>query len=120
VAATTVDQTAEAIGPLADLPLVGGRIREAVARIRLGAAQANIDAKRTRSSIDGLARLLGLAVALAPTVPIAAGYAAYRVIEARRRRRARSAILPPSNGPPAPPERDAARAVPAHQAAVTG
>jgi hypothetical protein len=95
-AATTVDQTADALAPLERLPLVGDSVRLAVQRIRMGAADASADAASTRNGIDHLAGLLGWSVAIAPAVPIAVGYAAYRVTEARRRRFRRR-----THGPPA-------------------
>jgi len=93
VAASTVDQTADALTPMADLPFIGDQVKLAQQRIRVAAARASADAGTSRQSIEQLARLLGWAVAIAPTVPIAVGYATFRVIEWRRRRRARRYAL---------------------------
>src|SRR6266550_6056356 len=94
VAANTTDQTADALSPLAQLPFgIGDQIRASQARIHDAAAQARANARISRRSIEQLSGLLGWAIAVAPTVPIGVGYAAFRVIKARRRRRARR--IPP-------------------------
>jgi hypothetical protein len=87
VAASTVDRTADALTPLAKLPFVGDRIQQAQAGIHQAAEDARANAATSRQSIQDLARLLGWAVALAPTVPIVVGYAALRYFDARRHRR---------------------------------
>jgi hypothetical protein len=89
IAASTVDRTADALDPLANLPFVGKRIEEAQANIHQAAEDARANAATSRQSILDLSRLLGWAVALAPTVPIVAGYAVWRLVDARRRRRFR-------------------------------
>jgi hypothetical protein len=87
VAAATVDRTADALTPLAKLPFIGDRIQDAQAQIHQAAEEARANAVTSRQSIQDLARLLGWAVVLAPTVPIVVGYAALRYFDARRRRR---------------------------------
>jgi hypothetical protein len=88
VAASTVDRTADALTPLARLPFgVGDRIQAAQADIHQAAEDARANAVTSRQSIQDLARLLGWAVALAPTVPIVVGYGAIRYFDAQRRRR---------------------------------
>jgi hypothetical protein len=89
VAAATVDRTADALTPLAKLPFIGGRIQDAKAQIHQAAEEARANAVTSRQSIQDLARLLGWAVALAPTVPILVLYAVLRFLDVRRRRWAR-------------------------------
>jgi hypothetical protein len=89
LSATTVDRTADALDPLAQLPFIGTRVREAQTRIRSAAREARGNAAESRTSIENLSWLLGLAVAVAPSVPIAAGYTAFRAIGVTRRRRQR-------------------------------
>jgi hypothetical protein len=98
-AATAVDGSADALGPLARVPIVGDQVRRTQARIRAAAALAWMDARTSRGDIRRLGALLGWTVAVAPTVPVAAAYGAFRVVDARRRRdRRRSA----RQGRPAP------------------
>ena len=89
LSATTVDRTADALDPLAQLPFIGTRVRDAQTRIRMAAREARGNAAESRTSIENLSVLLGWAVAVAPSVPIAVGYAAFRVMGVTRRRRER-------------------------------
>jgi hypothetical protein len=82
---TTVAVNAQALGAtshtldsLSGLPLVGGRIRTAAEQIRLAASRTERDALASRSQFHHLAVLLGLAVALVPTLPVAGIYLAVR------------------------------------------
>lgn len=106
LSATTVDRTADALDPLAQLPLVGGRVRETQARIHAAAREALGNSARSRTSIEDLSGLLGWVIAVAPSAPIAVGYVAFRVMGVTRRRRERAGSIPNSGhrGPSLPVE----------------
>ena len=99
LSATTVDRTADALDPLAQLPFVGDRVRETQARIHAAAREARGNAARSRASIESLSGLLGWVTAVAPSAPIAVGYAAFRVMGVMRRRRERAASIPNAGHP---------------------
>lgn len=67
-----VEQTGDALQGLRSIPFVGSD----VARIGREVSAAGVDARRSgrssRSSVDGLATLLGVAIAVVPTVPMIA------------------------------------------------
>jgi hypothetical protein len=67
-----VKQTGEALQGLRSIPFVGGD----VARIGREVSAAGVSARRSgrssRSSVDSLATLLGIAIAIVPTVPMLA------------------------------------------------
>jgi hypothetical protein len=67
-----VQQTGDALQGLSSIPLVGGD----VGRVGRQVSAAGIDARRSgrssRTAVDNLATLLGVSIALVPTVPMIA------------------------------------------------
>jgi len=71
------------LGSLSDVPLVGGGIGESAERITDAGRGAAAKGRESRETIESLSILLGLAIALVPTLPLLALYAPLRL--ARRR-----------------------------------
>jgi hypothetical protein len=66
-----VRSSGAAIGSLTDLPLVGDRLAEPSSRI-VAAGESAIDSGRTsRASVQNLSVLLGVSIAVIPSVPLA-------------------------------------------------
>lgn len=76
--ARALGATSDSLGSLSDLPLVGDRVGGVASEIRKAAAQTEAEALASRGRFHGLAILLGLIVALVPTLPIVVIYLAYR------------------------------------------
>ena len=80
-----VKQTGDALQSLSSIPLVGGD----VGRIGRQVSAAGIDARRSgrssRTAVDNLARLLGVSIALVPTVPMIALFVVTLRLAGRRR-----------------------------------
>jgi hypothetical protein len=66
--------TAAGLGSLAGLPFVGDRIAELERRVELEADRAIESGRSSRSNISRLAVLIGITVAVIPTVPPIALY----------------------------------------------
>lgn len=82
---TSVAQNAKALGDtggslssLSGLPLVGDRVGNVASEVRKAAAQTEAEALAMRGRFHSLAILLGLMVALVPTLPIVVIYLAFR------------------------------------------
>ena len=69
-----IHQTADGLGSLGTLPLVGERIVELERRVQAQADLAIASGRSSRSNIAHLAVLIGVSVALMPTVPPLAGW----------------------------------------------
>ena len=93
-----IHQTADALNALGDLPFVSGNPGEAVGRtaddvdrfavrVRAAARDARITGTNAQDSAQTLAVVLGLAVALAPTLPALALYLLLRPLVAQELRR---------------------------------
>jgi hypothetical protein len=86
-----LQQTGQTLDGLADAPLVGDRVGAAATQIR-DAGSSTIESGRiSRSSIHDLSWMLGVFVAVIPTVPILGLYVPLRVAVERERRAARRA-----------------------------
>ncbi|HEY7667161.1 MAG TPA: hypothetical protein VIE12_03455 [Actinomycetota bacterium] len=83
---------ADAIGGLADLPVIGSAF-DAVASAIGGVGDATTDLGTSgQRAVDRAAALMGWALALAPTVPFLAIWVPFRVIRERERSSIRSAL----------------------------
>jgi hypothetical protein len=74
-----VEASGTALGALRDLPLVGGAFSAPAEGIREAGRSARASGLESRQSIDALSTLLGLAVALIPSVPLIAIYLPARI-----------------------------------------
>jgi hypothetical protein len=66
--------TGKAIGALGAVPFVGGDIARVANRVTAAGVSAQRSGRESRSTVDRLAILLGIAVGLIPTVPVIALY----------------------------------------------
>lgn len=69
-AARGLSSTADSLRDIEDLPFVGKQIGEAANSVDRGADSTRASSEEVRGSIQLLAILLGLAVAILPTVPL--------------------------------------------------
>ena len=79
----------EAVGPL---PFVGGEISHLAAQATAAGASARASGASTAATIDQLAVILGIAIALIPTVPLLALYVPLALSWRRDRNAVRSAV----------------------------
>lgn len=91
-AGAATESTGHALAAIADLPLVGGRIAGLAAQAIAAGASARTSGAATASTIDHLAVLLGVAIALIPTVPVLALYLPLLLSWRRDRAAVRSAV----------------------------
>jgi hypothetical protein len=70
--------TGEALQGLGAIPFVGGDVSRVGRRVSLAGASAEQSGRSSRTTIDRLAILLGLAVGLVPTVPVLVLYVLLR------------------------------------------
>lgn len=84
---------------LASLPLVGSRVSPLAARARGEARSIEVASQATDESIRELSILLGVAVALAPTVPLLALFVPLRVSQEREARAFRRAVRQKTDDP---------------------
>jgi hypothetical protein len=73
-AGAATESTGHALAAVGHLPFVGGRISELAAQTVAAGASARTSGASTATTIDQLAVLLGIAIALIPTVPLLALY----------------------------------------------
>jgi hypothetical protein len=73
-AGTATESTGHALAAIGGLPFVGGRIAHLAAQAVAAGASARTSGASTAATIDQLAVLLGIAIALIPTVPLLALY----------------------------------------------
>lgn len=73
-----LDSAGTALESLGSVPVVGDSTAELGSEVRANAEHIVADAIEARASIRRLAVLLGLAIALVPSVPVLAAYAAVR------------------------------------------
>lgn len=77
-AGNTLDQAGRQLDTLKGLPFVGNRIHEVGQQLAVAARSAVQSGRSSRSHVLSLSALLGLAVALAPTLPLVALYVPLR------------------------------------------
>jgi hypothetical protein len=73
-----LDETAKTLRQLEEVPFVGGEVSALADRASEAAASATESGRSSRAAIDELALLLGIAIALVPTVPVVVLYALLR------------------------------------------
>jgi hypothetical protein len=73
-AGAATESTGQALAAVGHLPFVGGRISQLAAQAVAAGASARASGAATATTIDQLAVLLGIAIALIPTVPLLALY----------------------------------------------
>ncbi len=91
-AGAATEVTGRAVGALANLPYVGDEIERAGERAAEAGRSAQESGRSSRESTETLSILLGLAIALVPTVPVLALYAPVRVRRMRDVRAVRRAL----------------------------
>jgi hypothetical protein len=84
---------------LASLPLVGSRVAPLADRARGEARSIEVASRATDQSIRELSILLGIAVALAPTVPLLALFVPLRISQEREARAFRRAVRQKTDDP---------------------
>jgi hypothetical protein len=91
-AGAATESTGHALAAVGHLPFVGGRISDLAAEAVAAGASARASGASTAGTVDRLAVLLGIAIALIPTVPLLALYVPLRLGWRRDRNAVRSAI----------------------------
>ena len=91
-AGSAVQKTGQALRPLSGLPFVGSRIDRVERQIEAAGVQAQASGEQSRRSIGSLSILLGVAIILIPTVPLAAVYVPLRLSWARDVRAVRRSL----------------------------
>lgn len=81
-----VADSGKAIEDLGGLPIVGGRIEDAGRPIREAGEQARQSAEQSSESANDLSLLLGIAIALVPSLPLLGVYLPQRLAMSRDRR----------------------------------
>lgn len=90
-AGTAVGETGRALHALESLPFVGDRIGKVAGQVDAAAAQAVRSGRDSRESVQRLSVLLGVSVAIIPTLPILAMYTPFRISRSREVRAIRRA-----------------------------
>jgi hypothetical protein len=78
-AGAATESTGHALAAVGHIPFVGGRISRLAAQTVAAGASARTSGASTAATIDQLAVLLGIAIALIPTVPLLAHYLPLRL-----------------------------------------
>lgn len=91
-AGVATESTGHALGAVGHLPFVGGRISQLAAQAVAAGASARASGAATAATIDHLAILLGIVIALIPTVPLLTLYVPLRLGWRRERRAIRLAV----------------------------
>jgi hypothetical protein len=91
-AGTATVSTGHALAAIGHLPFVGGRISTLAAQAVAAGASARASGASTSTTIDQLAVLFGIAIALIPTVPLLALYVPLRISWRRDRKAVRRAV----------------------------
>jgi hypothetical protein len=84
--------TGHALAAIGGIPLVGGRVSSLAAQAVAAGRSAEASGASSRSTIDRLAILLGLAIGLIPTVPLLSLYLPLRISWRRDRKAVRRAV----------------------------
>lgn len=91
-AGAATESTGHALAAVGHLPFVGGRISQLASQAVEAGASARASGASTESTVDQLAVLLGIAIALIPTVPLLALYLPLAVGWRRDRKAVRRAV----------------------------
>jgi hypothetical protein len=99
-AGQAVEDTGQALHALQQIPFIGDRIADIEQRIEAAGASAVASGRESRGSVEKLAVLLTISIALIPSVPVLALYVPFRVsrlLDVRTiRRAARGATADPA------------------------
>ena len=91
-AGAATESTGQALTAISHLPFVGGRVGSLAAQTVAAGASARASGAATATTVDRLAVLLGIAIALIPTVPLLALYLPLLVSWRRDRSAVRNAV----------------------------
>jgi hypothetical protein len=91
-AGAATESTGKALAAVGHLPFVGGQISDLAAQATAAGASARASGASTASTIDQLAVILGIAIALIPTVPLLALYVPLALSWRRDRNAVRAAV----------------------------
>jgi hypothetical protein len=91
-AGAATESTGHALAAVGHLPFVGGQISQLAAQAVAAGASARASGASTAATVDQLAVLLGIAIALIPTVPLLALYVPLRLNWRRDRKAVRRAV----------------------------
>jgi hypothetical protein len=91
-AGAATESTGHALAAIGQLPFVGGRIASLAAQAVAAGASARASGASTATTIDQLAVLFGIAIALIPTVPVLALYVPLLLSWRRDRKAVRRAV----------------------------
>jgi len=95
-----ITESAATLESLADAPLVGEQIGDAAGEVREAGEEITRSGNNTRGGVERLAVLLGLSVALIPTVPLLWAYLPARMAR-ERERQALKRLVATGRGDPA-------------------
>lgn len=93
-----VERVGQALSGL-DLPVIGGRVEGAAREAREAGAESRRGGESARQSISSLKTLLGVAVALIPSSPLALFYLPARIAHVRERRAFRRLVREAADDP---------------------
>jgi hypothetical protein len=91
-AGAATESTGDALAAVGHLPFVGGRVSQLAEQAIAAGASARASGASTATTVDQLAVLLGIAIALIPTVPLLALYLPLRLGWRRDREAVRRSI----------------------------
>ena len=91
-AGRAIGRAGEAVGQLSDVPLVGEGFSDVAAEIRGVGLDTEARGRSVEHDVDRLALLIGMSLALAPTLPILAVWLPPRVSRERERHALRSSL----------------------------
>ena len=92
LAGSALEQTGNVLDQIGRIPIVGQPIGDLANRIRQTGKSARVNARQSRGDIQDLGALLAVAIALIPTIPLAAIWLPLRVRWRRERRAVRRAL----------------------------
>ena len=87
-----VEESGRAIDSFGDVPLVGDRLAEPSERIGEAGRSAQESGRSSRESVENLSVLLGVSIALIPSLPLVFLYVPWRIAVRRERSAIRAAI----------------------------
>lgn len=87
-----VTESAEALDSISNVPFVGGQVDEAISRAREAGESARASGRSSERSVQNLSILLGLAIAIIPSLPIVGFYVPVRLSLVREAAAVRDAM----------------------------
>lgn len=91
-AGLALEEAGSALAALDGVPFIGGNVREVGERTARAGASARTSGRSSRDSIESLSVLLGVSIAVAPTLPLLLLYAPMRIAWIRQIRSIRRAL----------------------------